>query len=185
MGVNAEEVVAMVRRLKPDIVLMDISMPGLSCFDAAQRATAISPKTGIIFLSSFSHDHYIDMALRVKAKGYLTKNESFSVLVKAIRRVAAGRTHFSPGVASRIVADKNGIRLSGAAKRTRASILSPREMEVLQYLANGESKKGIAEIMRVSVKTVDTHAQRLMNKLDIHDRVELAHFAIREKFIEA
>ena len=168
----------------PDIVLMDIDMPGLSCFDAAQRVATISPETDFIFLSSFSYDRYIDMALQVKAKGYLTKDESFSTLVKAIRRVASGKTHFSPSVQSRIIADKDRIYLSAAVPKTRVSILSPREVEVLQYLASGQSKKRIAQLMHVSIKTVDTHAHRLMKKLDIHDRVDLTHFAIRENLIE-
>lgn len=182
---DAENIVAAVRRLNPDIILMDIDMPGLSCFEAIQRVKTVRPKTDIIILSSFTHDHYIDMAIQVKANGYLTKSEPFASLVQAVRRVANGRTHFSPSVESRIVATKDGAHLNSGRAKTRSSMLSPREIEVLQYLAKGTSKKDIAETMHVSIKTVDAHCQRLMNKLDIHDRVEIARFAIREKLTEA
>ena len=182
---DAVDIIKSIRNLELDIVLMDIDMPGVCCFDATQQIMMLRPDINIVFLSAFCHDHYIDMALRVKAKGYLTKSEPFSMLVKALRRVASGRTYFSPDVQARVVAGTKGVRLGKTQNTSRVSILSRRETEVLRYIAKGRSKKEIAEIMHVSVKTVDAHTQRLMNKLEIHNRVQLARFAIREKISQA
>jgi DNA-binding NarL/FixJ family response regulator len=104
-------------------------------------------------------------------------------VVKAVRTVAAGGVYFSPEVQARIVVDSNGARLA-AAGTTRASTLTARELEVLRYIARGLSKKDIAGIMHLSVKTVDNHSTSLMTKLNIHDRVELARYAIREGLAE-
>lgn len=185
---DAEKALQEVLDCGPDIVLMDIDMPGLICFDAAYRIAGLRPATRIIFLSAFFHDHYIEEALRVKARGYLTKSEPLGQVVKAIRIVAGGRVYFSPEVQSRIVADKGGVRLAVDEQkppRTRMSTLSAREIEVLRYLARGMSKKEIASTMHISLKTVEGHAEKLMSKLDIHDRVELTRFAIREGLAEA
>jgi DNA-binding NarL/FixJ family response regulator len=181
---NAEDAIKAAFEIKPDIVLMDIDMPGLICFDAADQIMRMVEKARIIFLSAFFHDHYIAQAIRVKARGYLTKSEPPAKVVEAIRQVAAGKVYFSPQVQARIVADDGEVRLAGE-EQTRASTLSAREIEVLRYLARGMSKKEIASTMHVSVKTVEGHAQKVMDKLNIHDRVELARFAIREGLAEA
>lgn len=180
---SADEAVAEAIRHKPDIVLMDVDMPGLLCFDAARTIKARSPNTRVIFLSGFFHDRYIQEALSVEASGYLTKGEPPDVVVRAIRTASAGGAYFSPEVQSRIVIDGSGAKLADAAK-TRVATLTPRELEVLRYIAKGLSKKDIAGIMHLSVKTVDNHSTSLMGKLDIHDRVELALFAVREGLAE-
>ena len=163
---------------------MDIDMPGLICFDAARRITALQPDARIIFLSAFLHDHYIDQALRAKARGYLTKREPPETVVAAILEVASGGAYFSEEIRSRIVVETGGTKL---AERSASliSILTTRETETLRYIAKGLAKKEIAATMGVSVKTVDRHATNLMSKLDIHDRVELARFAIREGIADA
>lgn len=171
-------------RLEPDVVLMDIDMPGMLCFDAAEIICARSPKTRVIFLSAFCHDRYIEQALKAKAWGYVTKTEPDHALVKAIRSVFQGVTYFSPEVQARIVLDAKGPRLAHAA-RSRTSTLTHRETEMLSYLARGMSKKEIAKMVHISVNTVNRHTSSVMNKLSIHDRVELARFAIREGFTEA
>lgn len=181
---NASDAVTETIRHKPDVMLMDIDLPGLSCFDAAQTVRVRSPQTRTIFLSAFFHDRYIEQALNVQAWGYITKNEPEESIVKAIRKVCAGVAYFSPEVQSRIVVDANGARLASPV-RSRASTLSDRELEVLRYLARGMQKKEIAQVMCISVNTVNRHTTSLMNKLDIHDRVELARFAIREGLAEA
>jgi DNA-binding NarL/FixJ family response regulator len=181
---SADEALAVAVREKPDIVLMDIDMPGLLAFDAVRTIRARSPKTRIIVLSGFFHDRYIEEALASEASGYITKGETTETVLRAIRTVAAGGAYFSPQVQARIVVDSHGARLSEASK-TRASTLTPRELEVLRYIARGLSKKDIAAIMHLSVKTVDNHSTSLMSKLNIHDRVELARYAIREGLAEA
>lgn len=182
---DADTGLAEVEKHKPDVVLMDIDMPGLNCFDAAQRITTMHPETRVIFVSAFSHDRYIDQALKVKARGYVTKAEPLPKLIDAIKQVSEGGVYFSDEIRSRLVADLNGVRLAKATDTTRTSTLSPRELEVLGYLAKGLSKKEIAQTMHVSVKTVEGHTERLMSKLDLHDRVHLTLFAIREGLVEA
>ncbi len=163
-----------------DIILMDIDMPGLNCFEAAKRIGVICPKTRVIFLSAFKHDRYIEQALEVKAHGYLTKREPPESVVAAIREVAAGGAYFSKEVQSRIIVDETGANLP----RSRLSKLTPRELEVLQYIARGYGKREIGSIMKLSTKTIENHTTSLMGKLNIHDRVELARFAIREGLAE-
>lgn len=170
-------------RHRPRIVVTDIDMPGVQCFAAARQIRIDSPNTRIIFLSAFLYDRYIHQALEVEAWGYLTKNEPPDEVVKAVRDVARSVTFFSPEVRSRIIFDSKGPRLA-EARSSRASSLTAREVEVLQYLAQGLSKKEISSLMFVSAKTVDNHVTHIMNKLDIHDRVELTRFAIREGISE-
>jgi DNA-binding NarL/FixJ family response regulator len=180
----AEEAVDKVARCGPDVVLMDIDMPGMTCFSAAEQINRIRPGTRIIFLSAYSHDRYIEQALAVKARGYLTKRESPAAVVAAILEVMAGGACFSEEVRSRIVVDQKGAKLA-SNPQSRASTLTARELEVLRYVAHGLAKKEIAKTMHISVKTVDRHSANLMSKLDIHDRVELTRFAIREGLAEA
>jgi len=181
---DAEQAIEIALDMAPDIILMDIDMPGVICFDAARRINSLCPKTRIIFLSAFFHDRYIQQALDVKARGYLTKSEPLSKIIHAIKQVAAGRVYFSDQVRSSIIVDTVGVRLANA-DCTRASLLSSREVEVLRYVAQGLSKKDIARTMHISVKTVEGHTHKVMSKLDIHDRVELARYAIREGLAEA
>ena len=181
---DAADAVTQAVRVKPDIILMDIDMPGLLCFDAARTIKRESPHTRIIFLSAFFHDDYIEQALAVEAAGYVTKNEAPESLLQAIRSAGANRVYFSPEVQARLVVDGSGVSLSHKG-RSRGSTLTRRELEVLRYLARGLSKKEIARTMHLGVKTIEHHSTSIMHKLDIHDRVELARYAIREGFAEA
>ena len=181
---NADEATSEAIRLKPNIILMDIDMPGLSCFEAAATIARHCPDSRVVFLSAFSNDLYIEQAMAVKAWGYLTKNESEDSVLTAIRKVSTGIAYFSPEVKARIVVDSAGARV-GSYTRSRVSTLTEREMEVLRYLARGMTKKDIARIMHLSVHTVNRHTTSIMSKLDIHDRVELARYAIREGLAEA
>lgn len=181
---DADEATTEAIRLKPDIILMDIDMPGLSCFEAAKTIRQQCPDSRIIFLSAFFHDRYIEQAVAVKAWGYITKNEPEDSVLTAIRKVSAGIAYFSPEVKARIVVDSQGARLASPVK-PRGATLTEREMEVLRYLARGMAKKEIARTMHISVNTVNRHTTSLMTKLDIHDRVELTRYAIREGLAEA
>lgn len=181
---NADDAITEAIRLKPDIVLMDIDMPGMLCFDAAKTIGTQCLETRVVFLSAFFHDRYIEQAMGVQAWGYITKSEPEEAVVKAVHNVAAGVAYFSPEVQGRIVVDAQGARLA-RKKQSRASTLSERELEVLRYLARGMAKKDIARTMHLSVNTVNRHTANIMTKLDMHDRVELARFAIREGLAEA
>ncbi len=181
---DAQAALAGASEHRPDVLLRDIDMPGMICFDSARRIVSRFPETKIIFVSAFFHDHYIDQALKVRARGYLRKSEPIAQLMAAIREVAAGGVWFSEEVSARIVVGEGSAALD-TATLTCVSTLSDREVEVLRYLARGMSKKQVAATMHLSPKTIDNHTCRIMNKLDIHDRVELARFAIREGLAEA
>ncbi len=180
---DAEQAVDRAIERRPDVVIMDIDMPGPTCFAAARRMVEECPTTKVIFLSAFFHDHYVEEALAAKARGYLTKREPQESLIAAIKEVARGGVCFSEEVRKRIVVDDQGVHLG--AEHTRGSKLTGREVEVLRYLARGMSKKEIAGTMHRSVKTIENHCSNIMKKLDIHDRVELALYAIREGLAEA
>ena len=180
---DAGQALDLTLRLRPDMVVLDIDMPGLSAFDAAQRIGTELPGTRVFFLSGYVQDGYIAQALQARARGYATKGGTPDGLLTCIRKVLKGGTCFCPEVRSRLEITADGPRLA-ACVRTRAQLLTPRELEVLSYLAKGLAKKEIAHITDLSVKTVEQHCTHLMQKLDIHDRVELARFAIREGLVQ-
>jgi DNA-binding NarL/FixJ family response regulator len=165
--------------LTPDVVLMDIEMPGLCPFAATSSIQSQPPTARVLMLSAFSQDAYIEQALKAKAWGYVTKAEHYDAVRTAIRDVHAGMVHFAPDIAARIINGPDGPGLAPDA-RTRANALTPRETEVLRYLARGLSTRDIADTMNISVKTVNSHKTNLMAKLGIHDRVDLARYAFRE-----
>lgn len=181
---NADDAIDQALRTTPDIVLMDIDMPGLDCFDAARTIQARCPETRVIFVSAFCHDEYIEQALAVEAAGYITKSEPIDRIVEAIRKVASGGSYYSEQVLNRIVVESRGTRLA-PENQTRVSTLTRRETEVLKYIASGSSQKQIAQTMNISAKTVHSHSMNLMTTLGIHDRVELTRFAIREGLSQA
>lgn len=181
---TADEAVNAAIRGSPDVVLLDIDMPGIAAFDAARTIVARSPGAKIIFLSAFTHDRYIEAALSSGAMGYLCKTEPPEKVIRAIKTVASGQSYFSPEVQDRIVVESDGIHLAGTEIKNKASSLTNRELEVLTYIAKGLSKKEIAKTMHLSVKTVENHTASVMNRLDIHDRVGLTRWAIREGLIE-
>lgn len=180
---SAEEALEAAEATPPAVALFDIDMPGLSAFDAARTLKSRWPETRVMFLSAFIQDAYIRRALEVEASGYLAKSEPTETIIAAIRAVAGGATRFSMAVGERIVVEANGARLLEGSY-TRAELLTPRELDVLSYLALGKAKKEVANLLGISLKTVDHHASHIMDKLDIHDRVALARFAIREGLVK-
>ncbi len=183
MAGDAESAIAEAVRLQPDVIVMDIDMPGLIVFEAAKVIRMRCENARIVFLSAFFHDKYIEQAMAVQASGYITKSEPLDTLLKAIRGAVAGHPHYSKEVLSRLVITPDGPVLPGD-QRPRGSSLTPREIEVLRYLTRGLAKKEIAHIMHISVNTVNRHTDSMMAKLDIHDRVQLAGYAIREGLAE-
>lgn len=167
-------------RLKPHVVLMDIEMPGTSCFDITRRLKEGVPETSVLLFSAYAHDTYIEQALAAGVAGYITKGDSSASVTEAIRKVGEGEAYFSPSVWSRIVISTTGVRLRSLPEKTVASTLTARELQVLRYLAQGMTNKEIASAMSLSVRTADSHVLNLMGKLKIHDRVKLATYAIRE-----
>lgn len=180
---NAGEAVVQTEQLKPDVVLMDIDMPGKTCFDAAREIRVLCPHTCIIFLSAFFHDRYIQDALAAGATGYVTKDESPEILVEAIRLAVSDIAYFSPQVQSRIVVTDTSVTLA-EQPTSRISLLTKREIEALRYIARGLSRTEIADMMQITLKTLDKHFSQIKMKLQIHERVELARFALREGLAE-
>ncbi len=181
---KADEVLGQVRMHHPRVIVLDIDMPGRSSFDVAREVLSQHPEVRVLFLSAFHHDRYIEDALAAGASGFLTKDEPPSVLIHAIRSLAGGGAYFSERVRGRLRIEPNGTAHLATARPTRVSSLTPRELEVLRHLARGLSKKEIAAALKRSYSTIDRHTENLMAKLDIHDRVELARFAIREGLAE-
>ena len=179
IAADAEEAITKAGKCKPDIMLMDIELPGLDAFVAAQEVLERLPQVRVIFLSAFVYDKYIERALQVKAWGYISKSEPFHTVCDAIREVSRGWVYYSREIKARIVSTPNGPTL-GPHPTTRRERLTVRELELLGYLARGMSTKDIARAMHISTKTVEGHKARISKRLDIHDRVELARYAFRE-----
>jgi DNA-binding NarL/FixJ family response regulator len=173
---DGREAVQWVERDPPDVVLMDISMPGLNGLDAASRVVAEHPEVRVIVLSMHTDEEYVLQALRAGASGYLLKDSDAAELELALAAVVRGETYLSPQVSKHVIADY--LRLVGAQPDTHEQ-LTPRQREVLQLIAEGHTTKEIAEILCVSVRTAMTHRAQLMERLDIHEVAGLVRYAIR------
>jgi DNA-binding NarL/FixJ family response regulator len=175
---SGREALAQARRLRPQVVVMDISMPDLNGIDATAKLLAELPGLKVIALSMNSDRRYVLAMFKAGAVGYLLKNAASEELIAAVRAVAEDLTYVSPSIASLVVDDAlDGTRTAhGPAQRT----LSPREREVLQLLAEGKSSKDIAARLDVAVPTVETHRRQIMDKLGLRTIAELTKYAIRE-----
>ena len=179
---TSDEAIRLCGDLRPDVVLLDIDLPGISAFDAARTMTAADVPPRIIFLSAFVQDGYIAEALAVRAAGYLSKATTPTEVVEAIRTVAGGRTAMCAEVLDRLILD--GLPSEpGLGAGSRRALLTQREREVVALVAAGLQQKQVATRMGISIKTVQTHLAHAMDKLEIHDRVELARYAIREGLV--
>jgi DNA-binding NarL/FixJ family response regulator len=167
----------MVEKLRPDVAVMDISMPGLNGIDAAQKIRDLDPNIKVLALSMHASRRFVADMLRAGACGYLLKDSAAEELAKAIRVVASGKIYLSPAV-SHVIADEF-VQRSGDIRSARA-ILTARELEVLQRLAEGKTMKEIAFELNVSVKTVESHRARISEKLGIASIAELTKYALRE-----
>ncbi len=170
--------VRLVRELLPDVVIMDVSMPDLNGMEAARQITREFGDVRIVALSMHSDSLFVTEMLKSGALGYLLKDCAFEELARAIRTVVAGKTYLSPSI-SGVVVDDYLHRLS-KADFSGLDVLTNREREVLQLLAEGKSTKRIALKLHISGKTVETHRRQIMNKLDIHTVAELTKYAIRK-----
>jgi len=170
--------VRLVGELSPNVVIMDVTMPDLNGVEATRQIVGQSPDVKIIALSMHSDTLFVTEMLRSGASGYLLKDCAFEELSRAIHAVVAGKTYLSPSV-SGVVVDDYLHRLS-KADFSDSQVLTDREREVLQLLAEGKSTKQIALKLHISVKTVETHRRQMMNKLDIHTVAELTKYAIRK-----
>lgn len=170
-----------VSQMKPDIVIMDISMPGLNGIEATRQIMSEAPTTRVICLSMHGERKFVGAMLRAGASGYVLKNDVTKELTEAIRRVLSGRTYLSPSLAGDIV--RHYVRERPPEKGVFAE-LSEREREVLQLIAEGRSTKEAAAVLGLSEKTVAAHREHIMAKLNLHTVVELTRYALREGLSE-
>jgi DNA-binding NarL/FixJ family response regulator len=173
---DGREALRLVREHKPDLVLMDIAMPGLNGYEATSRISKEFPDVRVIILSMYANEEYVREAVHAGAAGYLLKRCAAAELEKAIKTVASGDSYFSPLVAEHVARDGPGRTNSDRASMER---LTPRQREILQLIAERHSTKEIAQVLSISVKTVETHRAQLMDRLGIHDVPGLVRFAIR------
>lgn len=175
---DGREVVRLAASLRPDLVVLDVSMPGLNGIEAARVIREHDPSVRIAMLSMHADRRYVLESLKAGASAYLLKDDGFDELVRAIPRILAGHLVLAERVGEQVVQEYLALaRREGDSAFDR---LSPREREVLQLIAEGRSTKEIAALQDVSVKTVETRRQQIMEKLDLHSVAELTKYAIRE-----
>ena len=178
---DGREALRLVETQRPDVVLMDITMPGLNGIEATARMVSDFPEVGVIILSMHADEEYVLRALHVGAAGYLLKDADIAEFQSAITSVAKGETYLSPRI-SGVVADY--VRRAGQ-EPTSLEMLTPRQREVLQLIAEGHTMAGIGQVLGISQKTVETHRMALMDRLDIRDVAGLVRYAIRVGLVAA
>jgi DNA-binding NarL/FixJ family response regulator len=175
---NGREVIELAEKLRPDVVVMDVAMPELNGIEATRRVTEAVPHTRVIALSMHKDSVYVREVLRAGARGYLLKDSGAGDLVSAVRAIAQGEGYLSPAVSNAVLDDYR------RHVTNPIDLLSTREREVLQMLAEGKTNKEIAGILNLSVYTVDAHRGRIMEKLNLHSINELVRFAVRNGLID-
>ena len=182
---NGREAVQLTRKLRPEVVVMDIAMPLLNGLEASRQIRKDFPDTKVLILSAHSHATFVEQVIELGAAGFLLKHTSSAVLATAIREVHKGNTFYSPSISKCLDArDQKSLDRDGNSKKS-SNCLSSREVEVLQLIAEGQANKQVAAELGLSFKTVDKYRQSLMGKLNIHDIAGLTRYAIAEGIIES
>jgi DNA-binding NarL/FixJ family response regulator len=179
---DAAEALRCVTELRPDIVLMDIGMPGFSSFDATRVIQNDFPRTRVVFLTMHEDQDYVMRGLQAGAAGYLLKDTPAAKLANILRDIYRGGKFVSPEVLGGLL--ENGKLYGEARPRLSKSDLTPRETEIMRHLAEGKTVRKIAGLLGLSTKTVEAHKFNLMRKLGIHNKAELVHCAIRKKLVK-
>jgi len=179
---NGRQAVALAGQLKPDVVVMDIKMPDLNGIEACQQIREALPDTQVVMLSMHSDEAYVLRALKAGARAYLLKDSAEADLARAIRAAAEGKSFFSPAVGKVLLEDYMR-KLQRTGAEDSYELLSPREREILQLVAEGKSSKEIANLLNLSVYTVETHRAKLMEKLSLRNVPELILYAVRKGII--
>jgi len=178
-ALDGREAVRLADKHKPDVAILDLTLPLLNGLDAAREIRKLSPDTKLIILTRHTEEQYVVEGLRAGVNGFLLKTKAASILVQAIRDVSAGGLYVSHALSPDV------LHAYLAREELRTNPLSGREREVLQLIAEGKTMKEIAALLGISVKTIETHRMRLMGKLDIHETAGLVRYAIRQGMIEA
>ena len=179
---DGRQVVRMAAELNPSIVVMDIAMPQLNGIDATAQILRQDPDIKVIILSMYADEEYLVRALSAGVKGYLLKDAVQEDLLRAIRAVATGRSFFSPAIAQALAEDYVR-QLQNKGLEDSYKLLTEREREILQLLAEGKSNKEVAAVLNVSPYTVETHRTHLMQKLNLHNTAEIVLYAVRKKIV--
>lgn len=179
---DGREAVALAKSLRPDVAVMDIGMSNLNGIEAAQQMTGDNPGIAIVMLSMHSDESYVLRALKAGARGYLLKDSAEADLIKAVHAVAGGKSFFSP-IVSKVLLDDYVRKLRRSGTEDAYDLLTPREREVLQLIAEGKSNKDIASLLNLSVYTVESHRANLMEKLNVRGLPELILYAVRKGII--
>ncbi len=180
---NGKEAADKAEQLRPDIVLMDVGMPGPSSFETTRQIRRNRPDTKIVFLTMYDDEDYLVEGMEVGASGYVLKDSPAQQVIAAVRDVHRGGSYLSPRMLSQLVDDFR-TRIKSNERLPRFATLTPREKEVLKMLAEGNSVKEVACQLDLSVKTVEAHKFNLMRKLDIHNKAQLVQYAIQKKIIQ-
>jgi DNA-binding NarL/FixJ family response regulator len=175
---NGREAIAMSEKLKPDVVVMDVAMPELNGIEATRRMAELAPQSRVLALSMHKDSVYVREILRAGARGYLLKDSIDVDLLAAVRAVAKGEGYLSPAVSEAVLSDYR------KHVTDPLDLLSSREREVLQLIAEGKTNKEIAGLLSLSVYTVDAHRGRIMEKLNLHSTGELVRFAVRQGLVD-
>jgi two-component system, NarL family, response regulator NreC len=179
---DGRDAVRMAKELQPDIVLMDVAMPNLNGLDATSQIVRENDKVAVIILSMYADESYVVRALDAGAKGFLLKDNADEDIERAIRSVATGRPFFTPSIAQSLLEDY--VRLMRDRNvQDSYDLLTEREREVLQLLAEGKSNKEAAAVLKLSPYTVETHRTNLMQKLGLHNTAEIVLYAVRKAII--
>ena len=182
---TGRQAVEMARQLRPAVIVMDMAMPLLNGLEATRQIRHAVPATRVLMLSAHSDDAYVEAVMDMGAVGYLIKQTSASCLAQAIRSVAGGNTYFSAAIAERYRKRHETAPDRKGRPKTKLAGLTPREMEVLQQIAEGAANKQIAAALGISIKTVEKHRNHLMSKLDIHETAGLTRYAVEAGIIES
>ena len=179
---DGREAVRLAEATSPDVIILDIAMPLLNGIEATSQMLKRNPSLGVIILSMHSDEDYLLAALNAGAKAYLLKDSAEDDLIRAVRAVVRGNPFFSPEIARTMLEDHMRF-LQQRNLQDSYELLTEREKEVLQLLAEGKSNKEAANILKISVYTIDTHRMHLMQKLDLHNTAEIVLYAVRKKII--
>jgi DNA-binding NarL/FixJ family response regulator len=179
---HGQEAVELVKRLAPDVLVMDIAMPRLNGNQALGRVRALGVAPQVVILSMYSDETLVRQALRNGARGYLLKRSVTEELLLAVRAASRGEIYLSPAISRSIVADYLALQKDASAG-SLSEQLTPREREVLQLIAEGHTNNAIAQILKLSVKTIEKHRSNLMSKLNVHDLAGLIRVAIKNRLI--
>jgi DNA-binding NarL/FixJ family response regulator len=184
-AVDGRQAVEKAKKLKPDVLIVDISMPNLDGLEATRQILQVSPQTRVLTLTMHESDQMVRRVLEAGARGYVLKSELARQLVKAVISVSQGRVYLTPKVSNLVLegflkAGKHPEKIGSSRRKP-----TPREREIIRFLAEGKTNRQIADKLGIAVRTVETHRAKIMMKLGLHSVIELVHYAIRNDLISA